>query len=235
MNTRVVPLLLLAACGGTGTWKIETWGEEYIEDSIPAADFEDGCEAIFTSFAVTITEGALVDGDGSDVAALAAPVDVELIDVGPHALAELDAPAGHYDEVRFTIDGVIAYGQLTCGGLARSFDWTFDTVTTYHCEPEDLTLASGGTATTQLTVHGDHLFYDGLSNEDAVVRGQALFDADADEDGAITQAELAAVPVAGLGYQVGPYAEVTDLGAFVRFLTQTLGHVDGEGHCQVNL
>ena len=74
---------------------------------------------------------------------------------------------------------------------------------------------------------------DAVENEDAVVRGLEIFGADADDDGAITQAELAAVQVAPLGFQVGQYADVTDLGAFVSHLTQTMGHVDGEGHCIV--
>ena len=68
-----------------------------------------------------------------------------------------------------------------------------------------------------------------------MVRGQAIADADADADGVVTLAELEAVPVATLGYQVGQYSEVTNLAQFVGFLTQTLGHVDGEGHCQVDL
>jgi hypothetical protein len=34
---------------------------------------------------------------------------------------------------------------------------------------------------------------------------------------------------------VGQYSDVTTLADFVGFLTQTLGHVDGEGHCQVDL
>lgn len=116
-----------------------------------------------------------------------------------------------------------------------TFDWSFDTDTTYNCEPEDLTIPAGGEDGTELTIHGDHLFYDGLENPDAEVRGAAIADADADADGVVTQAELDLVQVATLGYEVGQYSEVTTLGDFVSFLTRTLGHVDGEGHCQVDL
>lgn len=254
----VLLLPLLVACGGgSGTWEITTWGEEYIEHEIPAAAFEDGCSATFDQFLIIVSDAALVDGDGTDVATMDGPLVFDMALSGPHAIASVVAPAGHYDEARFAIapasgatpgnvdasvasafaasgDSVRASGSLTCGGETRAFDWSFDTGTTYHCEPEDLTLAAMGTAFTQLTVHGDHFFYDDLAAEDAVVRGQAIFDAGGD-DGDITQTELAAVQVASLGFGVGPYSDVTDLGGFVSFLTRTLGHVDGEGHCQVDL
>ncbi|MEZ4320229.1 MAG: hypothetical protein R3F61_22310 [Myxococcota bacterium] len=237
---RLVPLLL-AGCSGTGTWTVTAWGEEYIEEGIPAEVFADGCSATFTTFDVVVTEAALVDGDGTEAAGIGTPVTLSLVEPGPQALATLEARATHYDEARFRIapDGsgssVRVAGTLTCGADAVDFDWAFATDTVYHCEPEDLTLPAGGSDATELTVHGDHLFYDGLSNDDAEVRGLAWIDADANADGTLTQAELAAVPVAPLGYQVGPYAEVTDLEAFVAHLTQSVGHVDGEGHCGVDL
>lgn len=96
-------------------------------------------------------------------------------------------------------------------------------------------MPAGGEAGTELTIHGDHLFYDGLEDPDAGLQGQPIVAADADGNGVITQDELAAVDVAGLGYSVGQHSEVTDLDAFITFLTRTLGHVDGEGHCQVDL
>ncbi|MCB9675681.1 MAG: hypothetical protein H6737_11220 [Alphaproteobacteria bacterium] len=240
--TRSAPVLLLAAgCAPTGTWEVQTWGEDLIEQGIPAEVFEDGCAATFTVFEVSITEASLVDGDGSDAAAMASPARIDLTSPGPHALASLEAPATHYDTARFRIapDGdapsVRAAGTLTCGADTVAFDWSFDTDTTYRCEPEDLTIPGGGSHTTELTVHGDHLFYDGLSNPDALVRGTALLEADTNADGEVTQDELAAIPIAPLGYQVGPYADVVDLEAFVAHLTQSVGHVDGEGHCGVDL
>jgi hypothetical protein len=81
--------------------------------------------------------------------------------------------------------------------------------------------------TVPLAIHGDHLFYDGLENPDAVVRGVAIAEADADADGTVTLDELDAVHVAGLGYEVGQYSDVTTLGEFVTFLTRTLGQPRG--------
>lgn len=229
---------LLAACGGTGDWVVETWGEDYIEMGIPAEVFADGCSVVYDRFEVALAEVALLDGDGEVVG----PVDgarFEMTEPGPQAVGSVAVPATFYSTARFVVaaeDGasVDVAGTLSCGGASKRFDWSFTTATTYLCEPEDLTIPAGGSATTQFTVHGDHLFYDGLENPDALVRGQAIFDADADGDGAITQAELAAVSVATLGYAVGQYSEVTTLEDFVAFLTRTLGHVDGEGHCQVD-
>jgi len=234
----LVPALLLTACG-SGDWVVTTWGEDYIEEGIPAADFEDGCSAVFDRFEVVIAEAALLDGNG-DVAGDVAGRTVELTTEGPQGLGAVAVSATHYDTARFVVaseDGpsVQAAGTVTCGDTAVGFDWSFDTDTTYLCEPDDLTVPAGGEATTELTLHGDHLFYDGLEAEDAAVRGQAIVDADTDADGEVTLAELEAVDVAGLGYTVGQYSEVTNLAEFVTFLTRTLGHVDGEGHCQVDL
>ncbi len=231
-------LVPLAACGA-GEWRVETWGEGYIEDGIPAADFADGCAATFDSFSVNLAASALLDGNG-EVVGETAVGRFELTTPGPQEVGATSVPARLYDTARFIIapdagSSIDARGTLTCGGESVTFDWSFTTETAYLCEPDGLTIPSGGTATTQLTIHGDHVFYDGLENPDAEVRGQAIVDADANEDGEVTFAELEAVEVAPLGYAVGQYSEVTDLGAFITFLTRTLGHVDGEGHCQVDL
>jgi hypothetical protein len=235
----IVLLPVLAACGGSGEWVVETWGEEYIEQEIPAEVFADGCSVVYDRFEVAVSDVALLDGDG-EVAGSIAGARFEMTQPGPQAVGSVAVPATYYSTARFVVsadDGasVEVTGTLSCGGASKSFDWTFTTVTTYLCEPEDLTIPASGEAFTQLTIHGDHLFYDGLENPDALVRGQAIFDADADGDGTITQEELGSVSVATLGYAVGQYSEVTTLADFVSFLTQTLGHVDGEGHCQVDL
>ncbi len=234
----LAPMAVLTGCG-SATWQVTTWGEAYIEDGIPASAFDDGCSATFDTFTVQITEAALLDGDGA-VVGEAPGGSFALTEPGPQDVGSASVPARFYDTARFRIApeggaSIHAVGSVTCGADTVAFDWSFTTDTTYVCAPEGLTLASGGTSTTELTVHGDHFFYDGLENADAAVRGQAIVDADADVDGTVTLAELAAVDVAPLGYAVGQYSDVTDLAAFVTHLTRTLGHVDGEGHCQVDL
>lgn len=247
--------LLLAACG-SGEWSATTWGEEYIEEGIPSGEFADSCSATFDQFYVVLDDVALLDGNDEAVSDEQPAMVFDLTQTGPHDLFSSEVPATYFDTVRYAVrpasdavagnvsDEVVsamaghsvhATGSLTCGEDTITFDWIFDTDTTYLCEPDDLTIPNGGTATTELTIHGDHFFYDGLENPDAEVRGQLIVDADADEDGSVTHAELAAVSIAPTGYSVGQYSDVTDLDQFITFLTRTLGHVDGEGHCQVNL
>jgi hypothetical protein len=246
---RFPALFILAACAGDATWAPETWGEEYLERGIPAETFEDGCSATFEHFFVRVESADLVDADGAVVAGVSEAMAFDMSLAGPHPMPEVLAPAGFYDTARFVIasgdsavagnadhaelDGhaVRAVGALTCGSDTVSFDLSFDGRTTYDCAPEDLTLSKSGPVTSQLTVHGDHLFYDGLENNDAVVRGQAWIDADANNDGTLTEDELRATPVAPLGYDIGSQGDVADLFAFTESLMQGLGHIDGEGHC----
>lgn len=233
-------ILMMASCGG-GDWTLTTWGEDYIESGIPAAEFADGCETTFDRFEVALHDLALKDGDGADVAAIDGVFVVDVHQPGPHILGTAPVPRGSYFRVDARIapdaglggNSVSAAGTVTCGGASVGFDWAFDTDTLYKCEPDGLTLPAGGSAETQITVHGDHLFYDHLTSEDASVRGQAIADADTDADGNVTRAELEAVSVADLGYGVGSFVDVTNLWQFVSELTRSLGHVDGEGHCEV--
>jgi hypothetical protein len=237
----LISTLVLAGCG-EGTWVLTTWGEEYIEEGIPAAEFADGCSMVYDRFEVVDSELALLDGDGGIVGEIEGVLVKDMVEPGPVELGSVAVPATHYDTVTWRIGpsegepiSVSVAGSITCGEDTVSFAWDFATDTTYHCEPEDLTIPAGGEDETELTVHGDHLFYDSLENPDAVLRGQAFVDADADMDGEITPAELEAVSVPELGYDVGSQSQVTEMWAFVTFLTRTLGHVDGEGHCQVDL
>lgn len=229
---------VVCGCSG-GDWVVTTWGEDYIESGIPEAEFVDGCSATFDRFSVGVVEAALLDGDGEPVDSLVGGT-VELTEPGPQELGRLEVPATLYDTARFevgAVDGaaVSVAGTVVCPSGSVSFDWSFDASTVYSCEPSGLTVPAKGEATTELTIHGDHLFYDGLEDPDAQLQAEAWVAADADGDGVLTETELEAVSVAALGYSVGRYSEVTDLRAFVAHLTQTLGHVDGEGHCDVDL
>ena len=235
----VMALTLLTACG-EGTWLVETWGEEYIEDGIPTADFEDGCSATFLYFNVSVTEASLLDGDGEIIAsALEEPVIIDLAATGPHSLGSTPAPRGSYTSARFVVaphagPAVSAAGTVTCDDTSVLFALGSGRTTTYTCEPDGLSIPSGGEGHTQLTIHGDHLFYDDLESPDALVRGRAFIDADTDHDGELSDAELQTASIPELGYGVGRYSDATSLDLFVDRLFSTLGHVDGEGHCAVS-
>ncbi len=256
IDSYFIPLLLVTGCTGTGTWTVETWGEGYIEDEIPVADVGDGYAIVFDGFLIAVGGVALVDGNGEVVASFEGQQVFDMAQAGPHPVGEAGAPATHYDHVDMTIGpaagavagnasedqvafmndnglSISATGSASLGGDSYAFSWDFDTDTLYACEP-DLTIADNGEGRTQLTIHGDHLFYDDLEDPDAGVAFGVLAAADEDGDGEITRAELEAVDVAGTGYGVGQYSEVTDLWAFVAHLTRTLAHIDGEGHCQVD-
>ena len=254
----ILVTMLLAACAGEGTWTLETWGEEYIEVGIPASAFEDGCSVVYDRFLVLTSDRVLLNDEGGDeVAALDGAQVYDQTVAGPTEMATVPAKAGTWHSFQVTIApdpsatagsaseadtaelltrgaSVLASGTLTCPDRdPKTFDWALTSTTTYECDPENLVIPNGGEGRTQLTIHGDHLWYDSLYAETAVVRGLAIADADADEDGAVTEAELAAAPVAPTGYTVGTYTDVTDLWAYLQASSRSLGHVDGEGHCGV--
>ena len=64
MNRLLCLSLLLAACGTPGPWATEIYGEDFLEQGIPAEAFDDGCSASFDTFLVSVTERALLDGAG---------------------------------------------------------------------------------------------------------------------------------------------------------------------------
>lgn len=235
--------LLLVGCG-EGTWQLNVWGEDYIATGIPVEIFADGCSVVFTDFRLPLQTTALLDGNGEALATQTLNVRYQLVGRGPQVVTSLVQPAGRYPVVEVVTGPVTSAqdsgplevaGVLSCGARQASFAWQFETVTTYRCEPENLMIPNQGDATTELTVHGDHLFYDSLEDPEAAVRGEPLLNADHDEDGVLTQAELEATSLAQIGYDVGRYDGVVNLWQFVSVLTQTIGHVDGEGHCAVPL
>lgn len=258
MRRAILGLVLAGCSAGEGTWTVTTWGEEYIEEAVPAEVFADGCAVTFDEFVVVMTERQLRDGNGAVAGELRDAEAYDLTVPGPEPMGAVPVAADHYSSVVVTIApaadavpatasaeqvaeldaagaSVLVDGTLSCGGTSGSFRWAFSESTTYGCEPLDLTIPAGGDDTTEITIHGDHLFYDGLENPDAAVRGEAILAADADADGEITLAELDAVSIPALGYEVGQYSDVVTLRGFVSHLTRTLAHVDGEGECVVDL
>jgi hypothetical protein len=159
---------------------------------------------------------------------------------------ELGQGATEADKALMTKGGYSVYvaGKAQKGAEQKRFAWGFTTKTLFaDCRVEEagkevlgVVVTSGGSLDAELTIHGDHLFYDDLQAPDAKLRFQNLADADANKDGEVTLAELAAVKLARLPKENGPYgtgsaADVTDLGAFVTGLTRTVGHFRGEGEC----
>lgn len=156
------------------------------------------------------------------------------------------ATASADDLARMRAGGFSVYvsGTAEKGAKAKRFAWGFATATRYEqcrgvkdgVEVLGAVVADGRTDTAEITIHGDHFFYDDLQAEQAKLRFDPLAAADADDDGAITLEELAAVRLATLdpasgSYGTGALAEIGDLRAFVTALSRTLAHFRGEGEC----
>lgn len=129
-------------------------------------------------------------------------------------------------------------------GESKAFNWSFAAPTLFRrCRAEQdgrdidgVFVTSGGTQIVELTIHGDHLFYDDLQSDLGAPRFQALANADANADGEVTMSELEDVPLYTIPLDLGTYGtgalgNVNDLGQYVRTLARTIGHYRGEGSC----
>lgn len=259
---------LLAACGGSesGTITATVYGEELIEEGIPADVFSDGWSVSFDTFLVSIGNLAGKAGEGGKEIGAPAFHIVDLAQASDgegYELATLDAPAGRYDHYGYQLRsdaGAIGYnvdaadvaamksggyslwvkGSATKGGVTKTFDWPFTMKLTYsHCDLGGS--VDGNTLVAQATIHADHLFYDDAVSEEPNVAFQLIADADANADGAVTLDELAGVDIrAQQRYQVGSFKDpagdtITNLEQFVERQVITVGHINGEGHCEDQL
>ena len=257
----LLPMLCAAAAcdsdadaEGEGTLRVTIYGEDFIEDRVPADEVIDGWEVVFTRFLVAVhdveADGIAMDGtwvydlrpssggNGHDVASMPMPAGtVEHLDyrIGP---ASSDA-TGNVDAQTISAMADAGYslwvqGTATRDDVTLTFDWGFATDTAYtQCETGQ-DLADGGEATSQMTIHSDHLLYDDLESEEPNVAFDiiARADTDGDGDGDITLEELAAVDITGEArYQVGS-RDITEMRSFIAAQTATVGHIDGEGHCE---
>jgi hypothetical protein len=257
-----VVVATLSGCA-SGDLDITIYGEDFIEAGIPAEVFADGGAVTFDRFLVNVSQLAVKGGDGVEGGAFAGPVVFDVTQAGPTAVTSLSglearryedisavvapaaaATAGNAsaDDVALMNDNghsVFVSGTASFDGEDFTFAWGFDTDTAYvDCALEDessgVVVPAGAAGEWQLTIHGDHLFYDDLADEGAVLRLAAVAAADADENGDVTLAELAAVDLTTLPpdqYGTGGAGDVNTLADFMGALTRTLVHHTGEGHC----
>ncbi len=251
--------LLAGGCGepAPGTVEVTIYGEDFIEEGIAAEEFSDGWAVTFDRFLVTLSEVAVATGHsapalsepGQRVFDLARPT----MGLGTK-VASKTLEGGTYDHVTYQIgparagatagnslDGGVLEGLVAGGEAVRvagsavkagqtvRFSWGFPRRTDHACH---VGLAvDGGTAKTEITIHGDHLFYDDLVSTEPNLAFDLIAASDADGDGNVTQAELTTKDIRGQArYQVGNIA-ATNLWAFLAHQATTLGHIDGEGHC----
>jgi hypothetical protein len=137
-------------------------------------------------------------------------------------------------------------GSASKGAVTKSYKWGFQTATLFdRCkaqkqegkdEVEGVVVKTGITDSIELTIHGDHFYYDDLQSVDAVVRFDNIAAADTNNDTEVTLDELSRVKLAAIPTEKGKYGTgsasgIADLGAFVAALSRTIGHYRGEGEC----
>lgn len=268
--------LCVTACSnddseGSGKVEFSTWGEEYIEQGIPADDVEDGWSIRYRKFLVVIGSVRIADASGAVGSEMKTSKLFDMTKPGVKPVVTFDGvPAKAWTHVSYRVSPISGDSALagaseadkqlmasggfsiyvdavaTKAGATKTFSWGFRTDTLYdRCEgelggkkTEGVVVTNGGTDQPQITVHGDHLFYDDLQAEEAKVRFQNIADADRDGDGTITLEELASVKLASLpsdkskgSYGTGSATGINDLSTFVTALSRTLGHFRGEGEC----
>jgi hypothetical protein len=250
-----LPLVLSCTAGcamEAGTLEARVYGEAFIEDTIPMDVFVDGWSVTFDSFLVSI--GGVTAQAGHDTEELTEHgfhvVDLARPSDGAgYVIARFDAPGGTYDHFGYVLapsasainlnaDGaefdalktsghsVRVRGTASRPGRSVTFAWGFG-LTAVHAHCDVAQDVDGDTVAIEATIHGDHLFHDDLVAEEPGV----AFDLIA-ADGLVLQPELAATDITGEArYQVGSF-DVDDLWGFVSHQVGTLGHVNGEGHCE---
>lgn len=206
---------------GTATWTI--WGEEFIEQEIPAKDskgdviVEDGWTIRFTKFLVVIGSVQMLSTAGDKGPSEAKQKLFDLHKTGPHTILEFKAPAGTWDAPGYSIlpatvatengnaeatdfermkkEGHSIYieGEAEKAGQKKAFVWGFKLHLAFSKCKTNAVLSAGGKTTMQITIHADHLFYDDLENPEAKIRFDAIAAADKDNDGKVTLQELSAV------------------------------------------
>ena len=247
--------LAAAGCGkgddgpGNGTLDVRIWGEDLIEEGIPEDAFADGWSISFDRFIVALdevatpqdadTERYLFDltaqsgGAGNKVETLTSTAGMPELAyrIGPGDAATSGNAGDMVAMMEAEEWSIYVSGTATRGPLNLAFAWGFSTETEYtECEVAE-ELLEGETLRTLITIHADHLFYDDLEDEEPDVRFDLVATADADMDLTITADELRAVDIsADENYQVGS-RDIDNLYDFIEAQTQTLGHIDGEGHC----
>ncbi|MBN2340718.1 MAG: hypothetical protein JXX29_03865 [Deltaproteobacteria bacterium] len=243
----------------TGMLSVETWGEEYIETGIPQTEFVDGYGITYNTFLVSISDIAVQSGENAAPALQLPEQKVwDLTQTGPFEIGSGEVDAGDYAHTAYTIapaaaaatagnasaadvqlmkdNGYSVYvvGSATNGTDTYTFTWGFTTNTVYEPCHSTGTVSEDAAGSIQLTIHGDHLFYDSAVSADPSLRFEDLALADADADGDITPAELSAYLLAPLAYYMVPGdSGVENMWQYLSHMTTTLGHIDGEGHCEI--
>jgi hypothetical protein len=153
------------------------------------------------------------------------------------------------EDVQTMIDDDLTYiiaGTLTADqGGSKEFLIEADVPTTYSLcgEEPELGVAVGANTTAALTIHGDHIFFNGFPADESDVTRLANWMwlvEDVDEDGVLTKTDFEQATDLGTlfpapaysGLNDGPAGTITSAWDFIRSQLGTQGHLDGEGECE---
>lgn len=236
MMPRVLWAVLPVACAGlgcgsggeTGTVQVTAYAEEFVEQGIAAEEMADGWSVAFERFSVSVANVSLA---GLPVEVVSTIELAQPSGGSGQVLGEVATPEGRYQDARYDVLQTRVAGTATRAGEAKSFDWSFEEPVRHSQCATVTAVRAGEVSTLQITLHADHLFYDSLVAEEPALRFQSLANADENEDGVVQLDELA---LASLGtYDPGNADEVQDLRGWLRAAARSMGHIDGEGHCEV--
>jgi hypothetical protein len=171
------------------------------------------------------------------------PADADVVNL--NAVAEADVEAMIANGWSYIIEGTIT--QVS-DGASKDFLIEADVPSVYSdCAVEGLEpgVNVSSNSSVDITLHGDHMFFNGFPEEEGnVVRlAQWLWDIpDVDSDEVLTQVDFEAAtdiatlyppPPTGV-YELtgGPIAPITNAWDFIRAQLGTQGHIFGEGECE---
>jgi len=244
--TRVLPLVLLAACAQADLpMNFVAWGEDAAAEGIPASAFVDGWEVTFSEVAIGFGHIHLTNpNNGNEFAESDEEQVVELAgEASPVAMRAINTVSGRQD-LTFELSEIEAgethhfVGEGTLGDQTVGFNLHFDVPVVYDLCTNGADGSQGivgeENGTVELTAHLEHLFFNSLGTEEAQLAFQAIADADANMDGTVTNDELAAVSVDDIGYETSG-ADVANLDEFIAYALIPAIHLNGGGVCRATV
>lgn len=253
-------LPLAACGAGSGEVEVKAWAEDTVIEGITTDDgWQVSFDHWVTGFGeLTLTSvdkgDAVAEAEGpwvADWAQADALVAVETLtdvpadrhDVGfsTHVVLSSSKPVNNVPadvlEVMLS-EGYVHHiaGSATKGEATVRFAWGFAEAVTYGpCTngadgTDGVAVSDGESTALELWFHADHLLWDQLGTEEAGLAFDAIADADADADGAVSAAELEAVDLVTAGYETAG-VDVADLYDFINFSVAQMAHLNGGGGC----
>ena len=248
---------------GSGTLKVTLWGEEFIETGIPAEEFADGYAINYHKFLVNIKDIKVAQSgdhpDNDEMFELPASKIWDVTKKGPTLLGKKELSAGEYNHTSYKVtqaskdsiagnaskkdvdfmkkNGYSMYveADATDGKISKHFAWGFKYNALYDPCKSTGSVKDGKEATVQVTIHGDHLFYNSAVSHEPDLMFTEIAKADGDDDGEVTQAELEGYAIKTLpDYVVPPdRGDIDNMWEYISFMATTTGHIDGEGGCEI--